>query len=391
MATSEMVKAWADDVAEGREALLVAYHRDSVEALNRAAREAWERLGELSGPELVAPGGRRYRAGDRVITLAPGQGGAWVTSQQAVVTSVALGTQSLVARTREGAELHMGPDEIASDKLAHAYAITAHRSQGATVDVSYALEDGGGRELAYVAMSRARGESHVHVVAPGMSQAASRLAWAWADERRQAWAIGNEAESSIGELYAEHMRLARLVPPDRSHQLDHVRRQSNDMERDIADLYDGTGGWAHTSAGQAARAVREAAVDHQRVQELLESPELGRWSRHKARRALEAAGDRFDRALVAWENTAGPYATRLEAQRARLGTEMAQLEQARTSREEFLAKHPEVPSRLAELDRAIQRREDNERQRSWELLKEREHARHLGIDHDLDRGYGLEL
>ncbi len=66
------------------------------------------------------------------------------------------------------------------------------------VDVSYALEDGGGRELAYVAMSRARGESHVHVVAPGMSQAASRLAWAWADERRQAWAIGNEAESSIG-------------------------------------------------------------------------------------------------------------------------------------------------------------------------------------------------
>jgi hypothetical protein len=135
----------------------------------------------------------------------------------------------------------MGPDEIGTDKLAHAYAITAHRSQGATVDVTYALEDGGGRELAYVVMSRARGESHVHVVAPRLSQAASRLAWAWGDERRQAWAIGNEAESSISELYAEHMRLSRLVPPDRSHQLDHVRRQSNDVERDIADLYGGTG------------------------------------------------------------------------------------------------------------------------------------------------------
>jgi hypothetical protein len=71
VAMSEMVKAWAGDVAEGRDALLVAYHRESVEALNRAAREVWERHGELSGPELVAPGGRSYQAGDRVITLAP--------------------------------------------------------------------------------------------------------------------------------------------------------------------------------------------------------------------------------------------------------------------------------------------------------------------------------
>ena len=63
-----------------------------------AARQAWEKLGELSGPELEAPGGRRYRAGDRVITLAPGPDGAWVTSQRAVVTSVDPEAQSLVAR-----------------------------------------------------------------------------------------------------------------------------------------------------------------------------------------------------------------------------------------------------------------------------------------------------
>ena len=143
-AMSDMVKTWADDVVEGREALLVAYHRESVEALNRGARQAWERLGELSGPELVAPGGRRYRAGDRVITLAPGPGGAWVTSQRAVVTSVDPLAQSLVALTPQGTVLQMGSEEIGSDELAHAYAITAHRSQGSTVDVTYALEDGGG-------------------------------------------------------------------------------------------------------------------------------------------------------------------------------------------------------------------------------------------------------
>jgi hypothetical protein len=50
-----------------------------------------------------------------------------------------------------------------------------------------------------------------------------------------------------------------------------------------------------------------------------------------------------------------------------------------------------VPSRLAELDQAIAREQDNERRRSWELLKEREHARSLGISQDLDQGYGIEL
>jgi hypothetical protein len=163
------------------------------------------------------------------------------------------------------------------------------------------------------------------------------------------------------------------------------------MEKDLADLYDGTGRWARTDPGMAARAVREAAVEHQRAEDLLENPELGPWSRHKARRALVAAGDRFDKAFVAWENTAGPYATRLEAERGRLGSEAARLEQARTSREDFFARHPEVPNRLAELDRIIERAEENDRRRRWELLKERERARHLGIDHELDRGYGMEL
>ncbi len=391
LAVYEMVKSWAADMVKGREALLVAYHRDSVEALNGAAREIWQKLRKLSGPELEAPGGRRYRAGDRVITLAPGPGGAWVTSQRAVVTSADPGSQSLVALTREGTTLHMGPEDVGSDKLAHAYAITAHRSQGSTVDVSYALEDGGGRELAYVAMSRARGESHVHVVAEDLSQATSRLAWAWGEERRQSWAIGNQAEPSLAELYAERVQVSRSVPPDLSHQLDDVRRQSHAVDRDIADLYNGTGPWARTDAGMAARAVREAAAKRKGAKQLLESLDLGRWSRHKARRALADADIRLDKALAAWETAGQQYATRLEARRERLFAEADLLEQANASREEFLAQHPEVPIRVAELDRAIAREQENERRRSWEILKEREQARRLGIDHELERGYGVEI
>ena len=89
-AVRDMVNAWATDVAAGRDAVLLAYHRDVVDALNRTARAAWENMGRLSGRELAAPGGRRYRAGDRVIALAPGPDGAWPTSQRAVVSFVAL-------------------------------------------------------------------------------------------------------------------------------------------------------------------------------------------------------------------------------------------------------------------------------------------------------------
>jgi hypothetical protein len=76
-----MIRAWTTDIDTGRDPLLLAYRRDNVEALNRVARDLWERSGRLTGTELTPPGGRTYRAGDRVITLAPGPHGAWVTSQ----------------------------------------------------------------------------------------------------------------------------------------------------------------------------------------------------------------------------------------------------------------------------------------------------------------------
>ena len=95
-----MVMARAQDAADGRGAIMVAYHRGSVEALNRAARAVWAKLGRLSGPELEAPGGRRFRAGDRVVTLAPGPDGAWVTSQ--VAKRLRLGSP----RARNSSRLH---------------------------------------------------------------------------------------------------------------------------------------------------------------------------------------------------------------------------------------------------------------------------------------------
>ena len=75
------------------------------------------------------------------------------------------------------------------------------------MDVAHVLEDGGGRELAYVAMSRARDESHIHVVAPTRgTPATERLSWAWEQERRQTWALDRQPDKTLAELYVERSR-----------------------------------------------------------------------------------------------------------------------------------------------------------------------------------------
>ena len=76
---------WAEDIHDGYETTMLAWRRSSVDALNALGRAHWERAGRLSGPELHAPGGRSYRAGDQVVTLAPSDDRSVVTSTRATV------------------------------------------------------------------------------------------------------------------------------------------------------------------------------------------------------------------------------------------------------------------------------------------------------------------
>lgn len=74
------VAGWAADAAKGTPAAMYAGRRANVAELNRRGREAWDKLGRLSGKELLV-GEVGYRAGDRIVTLAPGAGGEIVTSE----------------------------------------------------------------------------------------------------------------------------------------------------------------------------------------------------------------------------------------------------------------------------------------------------------------------
>ncbi len=187
-AMDRAVDAWAADVAEGKETALLAWRRANVEELNRRARDHLAEAGVLAGPELVAPGGRAYKAGDQVVTLAPGADGALVTSERAVVLAVDPERERLVLRTQEERRVALAGEELSAERLAHGYAVTAHRSQGQTTERTHVYVDGGGRELAYVAMSRARESSHAYLVADNLDQAIEDLAREWSAERRMGWA-----------------------------------------------------------------------------------------------------------------------------------------------------------------------------------------------------------
>jgi conjugative relaxase-like TrwC/TraI family protein len=198
------VAEWAVDVDAGRDTTMLAWRRANVAALNARARAVMADTGRLTGPELDVDG-TGYRAGDRIVTLAPGTNGDTVTSQRGVVTAVDVDSRSLLVCMDDEREHRFGPDDIGADRLAHGYATTVHRSQGATVDTTHLFADGGGRELGYVAMSRARQASHVHAIADSPDQAVEDLVRDWSVERRQTWAIdtGQPDPGAKGPLAVE--------------------------------------------------------------------------------------------------------------------------------------------------------------------------------------------
>jgi hypothetical protein len=162
--------------------------------------------GSLSGPEL-----KGFQAGDRVVTTSPVPG-LMVNSERATVTAIHPESESLDLRTDDGRSVRLAGDDL--DQLDYGYATTVHRSQGVTVDRAHVYVDGGGQELAYAAMSRAREASRVYVVADDTAMAAEDLIRDWKRERRPTWAI-DTGFPATGELTSE--TVAGMTPETRSH------------------------------------------------------------------------------------------------------------------------------------------------------------------------------
>jgi ATP-dependent exoDNAse (exonuclease V) alpha subunit len=183
----QMTDAWAEDVADGHDTAMLAWRRDDVRDLNRLARDLRRDQGHLEGPDLYAHGGRPYAAGDQVVVLAPNPDKHLVTSERLTITDVELRPRRLRAVTDDDRPVLLSGTSIDADHLDHAYALTIHRAQGATYDRAHVLANGGGRELAYVALSRARAGTTLHAIADDLPQLRHDLGVDWSVNRNDRW------------------------------------------------------------------------------------------------------------------------------------------------------------------------------------------------------------
>ena len=198
------VDAWYADVCAGKDAAMYAWRRTNVDALNRLARDRFAPTAASPAPNSSLPAAATTAVGDRIVTLAPAADGQVVTSERGEVVSVdARPRRPLIVRMDDGRFERLEGDELAKDRLAYGYAVTVHRSQGSTVDVAHRYEDGGGRELAYVSMSRGRECNTVHVVADNLDQAAEDLTRDWSVDHRARWAI-DSGTPATEPLAVEH-------------------------------------------------------------------------------------------------------------------------------------------------------------------------------------------
>jgi conjugative relaxase-like TrwC/TraI family protein len=368
-ALAAMVDAWAADTASGHDTLMLAWRRASVADLNRLARARAEQLGWLAGPDLLTPDGGHYAVGDSVVTLAPNHRGELVTSQRGQVVAVDQRATALTMLTDDGRRLTVGGTEIDKDHLDHGYALTVHREQGATSDRTYYLAEGGGRELAYVAMSRAREASIVHTVADSLAQAIDDITHDWSVDRNQQW-ITRTAQPGLDptvlvlppadpgarrtRLVAELAALDRVGPPSVSADLTVARADLDRLRRARQHLDRGTGQWQHTPAGRAVRQLAQAR-QAARTTEYRAQLAAGRRERHHWRRLARAAAAAEARAQQDWTTHAKTATETLDRRIIRAERRVADLESQATFRGRWLDEHPELAHRLQHAQRELQR------------------------------------
>ncbi|MCW3000544.1 MAG: conjugative relaxase [Solirubrobacterales bacterium] len=234
------------------DAVMIAHRRSDVADLNALARERMCRDGRLGEQELITER-RAFAVGDRVIARRNDRRAGVVNGTRAEVVGVDLERRTVSLRTADGSGHDLDSSYLDDGWLEHAYALTAHAAQGATVDRSFVLgSDELYREWGYTAMSRHRDQARFYVVSPG------------------------SVERALPGLEPDHDTLtedvAAMLSPSRQQEL-------------ALDLLDRDG------AGAAQRAVRQAREEIERAQQRIAAMREERENLGLLRRSRRAAVD----------------------------------------------------------------------------------------------------
>lgn len=194
-------------------AVMIVRDNAAREHLNALARERLRAAGELAHEE-VAIAAHVWAVGDRVIARRNDRRLDVDNGTTGTVTAVTPDHQ-IVLRIADDTERTLPPEYVARH-LEHAYAITGHASQGATVEAAVVIgrPEEFTREWAYTALSRARGSTSIELITATDSTDAARADYAPEPAPREPEEALQVLVSTMKRSEAEPLALHRA--PDRS-------------------------------------------------------------------------------------------------------------------------------------------------------------------------------
>jgi len=163
-----LYQSWKADIDAGRSSLMIASDSATVAELNRRARADRVAGGVVAGGGMPIAGGQVAGVGDEVVTRANNRllatGSRWVKNGDRFVVTATNDDGSMAVRRSDGRGEVVLPADYAAAHVELAYATTAHRAQGRTVDTAHAMvSPTTTREVLYVAATRGRESNRLYV------------------------------------------------------------------------------------------------------------------------------------------------------------------------------------------------------------------------------------
>jgi conjugative relaxase-like TrwC/TraI family protein len=366
----DTVLAWGDDVDAGHDTIMLAWRRDDVAALNNLARTNRRAAGHIGTQSTGLRRGRSYAVGDRVVALAPDPERRWVTSQQGTVTAIDAPARTITVSFDDTTEpVEMRGEQLDERHLDHAYATTVHRAQGATVDRTHLYADGGGRELTYVALSRARDATTIHCVADSTDQAVEDLERDWSHDRRQRWTLDTDFPAApgqrtrptlqprvgvgvrLGRLRAERAAILAAMPADTGAEHGRLAMRRRKLTTELEALRAGAGPYADTDLGKTARHLTAARADLARSEADLRN--TGVLGSRRARTNLAQRRTALDTAAERWRTLGAPVERRLTTAIEEIDATVSALSARSLDQRFWELEHPQVLRRLDAVNREI--------------------------------------
>ncbi len=152
---AQMVDDWYDARRSGT-AVMLASTRAEVDGLNQLARVRLRGQGTI-GADQVTLAGVAFAEGDLVVALRNDPRLGVLNGTRCVVERIDTASESMRCRTDDNHIVALPFSYAADSHLAHGYAMTIHKAQGATYDSCLILgDDRLTAEVAYTALSRGR-------------------------------------------------------------------------------------------------------------------------------------------------------------------------------------------------------------------------------------------